>query len=102
MAAQRVVWTPALEGQLVELWQAHPSLYYVALENYHDRNIREKSWTQIAAELQLPVEEVKKRIASLRTQYGKLLKPKAGGSGQKPPTPKQICHLKFPEATIDE
>lgn len=44
------------------------------------------------------VNEVKTRAASLRTQYGKLVKPKASGSGQKPLTPKQrwiLAHLEF-------
>lgn len=54
MAAQRVIWTQAMEAQLVELWQAHPSLFDVASQIYHDRNNREKSWSEIAAQLQLP------------------------------------------------
>ncbi len=49
MAAQRVVWTEEMEGQLVELWQANPSLYDVSSDHYHDRNKRDKSWDAIAA-----------------------------------------------------
>ncbi|KAL3992616.1 interferon gamma receptor 1 [Sarotherodon galilaeus] len=103
MAVQRIVWTQAMEAQLVELWQAHPSLFDVASKNYHDRNKRDRSWMEIAAQLQLPVNEVKTRVASLRTQYGKLLKPKPSGSGQKPPTPKQtwiLKHLDFLKAHV--
>ncbi|CAI5660123.1 unnamed protein product [Oreochromis niloticus] len=103
MAAQRIVWTQAMEAQLVELWQAHPSLFDVASKDYHDRNKRDRSWMEIAAQLQLPVNEVKTRVASLRTQYGKLLKPKPSGSGQKPPTPKQtwiLKHLDFLKAHV--
>ncbi|CAI5661128.1 uncharacterized protein LOC112842915 [Oreochromis niloticus] len=103
MAAQRIVWTQAMEAQLVELWQAHPSLFDVASKNYHDRNKRDRGWMEIAAQLQLPVNEVKTRVASLRTQYGKLLKPKPSGSGQKPPTPKQtwiLKHLDFLRAHV--
>ncbi|KAL3971397.1 fumarate hydratase, class II [Sarotherodon galilaeus] len=103
MAAQCIVWTQAMEAQLVELWQAHLSLFDVASKNYHDRNKRDRSWMEIAAQLQLPVNEVKTRVASLRTQYGKLLKPKPSGSGQKPPTPKQtwiLKHLDFLKAHV--
>lgn len=49
------------------------------------------------------VNEVKTRVASLRTQYGKLIKPKASGSGQKPLTPKQqwiLQHLDFLRAHV--
>ncbi|KAL3976395.1 hypothetical protein ACER0C_022281 [Sarotherodon galilaeus] len=97
MAVQRIVWTQAME----ELWQAHLSLFDVASQNYHDRNKRDRSWMEIAAQLQLPVNEVKTRVASLQTQYSKLLKP--SGSGQKPPTPKQIWilkHLDFLKAHV--
>lgn len=40
------------------------------------------------------VKEVKTRVASMRTQFGKLLKPKASGSGQKSTTPKQMWLMK--------
>ncbi|XP_055020895.1 uncharacterized protein LOC129412059 [Boleophthalmus pectinirostris] len=92
-----------MEAQLIELWQTHPSLFDVASQGYHDRNRREKSWEDIAAQLQLPVNEVKTRMTSLRTQYGKLLKPKPSGSGQKPLTSKQtwiLQHLDFLKAHV--
>ncbi|XP_038153207.1 uncharacterized protein LOC119791263 isoform X2 [Cyprinodon tularosa] len=98
MAAVRVRWSQSTEERLVELWKAHPSLFDVASKSYHDRRKREKSWEAIAVQLQLPANEVKTRVASLRTQYGKLLKPKPSGSGHKPLTPKQkwiLRHLDF-------
>lgn len=54
MTARRIVWTEEMEGQLVELWQANPSLYDVSSDHYHDRSKREKGWTDIAAELHVP------------------------------------------------
>ncbi|KAM4565474.1 uncharacterized protein V3H82_014502 isoform 2-T2 [Fundulus diaphanus] len=98
MAGTRVTWSQSTEEQLVELWRAHPSLYDVGSQSYHNRSKREKSWGKIATQLHLPVNEVKTRVASLRTQYGKLMKPKPSGSAQKPLTPKQkwiIKHLDF-------
>ncbi|KAK5848786.1 hypothetical protein PBY51_008479 [Eleginops maclovinus] len=77
---------------------AGTSLLDVASQSYHDRNNRDKSWMAIATQLQLPVNEVKTRVASLRTQFGKLIKPKPSGSGQKTLTPKQqwiLQHLDF-------
>ena len=53
-AVQRVIWTQAMEAQLVELWKAHPSLFDVASQNYHDHNNRENSWIYTAAQSQLP------------------------------------------------
>ncbi|XP_015248611.1 PREDICTED: uncharacterized protein LOC107096463 [Cyprinodon variegatus] len=95
MAAVRVRWSKSTEKQLVELWKAHPCLFDVASQSYYDRKNREKSWEAIAHQLQLPVNEVKTRVTSLRTQYGKLLKakPRRGG-GRKPLTPKQKWILK--------
>ncbi|XP_035988178.1 uncharacterized protein LOC110367769 isoform X12 [Fundulus heteroclitus] len=98
MAGTRVTWSQSTEEQLVELWRAHPSLFDVGSQSYHNRTKREKSWGEIANQLQLPVNEVKTRVASLRTQYGKLLKPKPSGRGQRPLTPKQkwiLKHLDF-------
>ncbi|XP_049323079.1 uncharacterized protein LOC125806764 [Astyanax mexicanus] len=95
---QRVVWTEDLETSLVELWQQHSCLYDLSSSSYHDRQAREKRWQEIAGVLQLPANEVKTRAASFRTQYGKLLKPKPSGSGQKPLTSKQqwiLTHLDF-------
>ncbi|KAL1260088.1 hypothetical protein QQF64_007915 [Cirrhinus molitorella] len=103
MATRHVVWNEVMEAKLVELWQQHTSLFDVSSSTYHDRNAREKGWDKIATELQLPVNEVKTRVASLRTQYGKLIKPKPSGSGQKPLTFKQnwiLRHLNFLKAHV--
>lgn len=49
------------------------------------------------------VNEVKTRAASLRTQYGKLIRAKPSGSGQKPLASKQnwiLQHLDFLKAHV--
>lgn len=83
------VWTQALEQNLIELWQQHECLYDVANEMYHNRAEKEKRWTEVASALQQPVEEVKTRAVSLRTQFVRLVKPKPSGSDNKPLTPRQ-------------
>ncbi|KAK7918607.1 hypothetical protein WMY93_009891 [Mugilogobius chulae] len=90
--------TEIMEARLVELWQFHACLYDVSSSTYHDRYARLKSLEEIANELHLTVNEVKVKLASLRTQYGKLIRPKASGSGHKPLSSKQqwiVRHLEF-------
>ncbi|KAF4115304.1 hypothetical protein G5714_002793 [Onychostoma macrolepis] len=87
--ASKKVWTEEMEEHLIELWQEHECLYDISTEMYHNRAEKEKRWTEIANALQQPVEDVKTRAVSLRTQYCRLLKPKPSGSGNKPMTPRQ-------------
>ncbi|XP_076862889.1 uncharacterized protein LOC143514949 [Brachyhypopomus gauderio] len=88
-AAPGVRWTSVLEDKFVELWQQYPCLFDIASREYHDRVRKERSWRDIAEAIQLPVGEVQTKAASLRTQYGKLLRPQASGSGDKELTARQ-------------
>ncbi|XDV11462.1 hypothetical protein PO909_000400 [Leuciscus waleckii] len=85
----RKQWTQDLEQNLIELWQEHECLYDVGHEMYHNRSEKEKKWTEITNALKQPVEDIKTRAISLRTQYCRLQKPKPSGSGSKPLTPRQ-------------
>ncbi|XP_076015487.1 uncharacterized protein LOC143007874 [Genypterus blacodes] len=91
----RVKWTLEMEGKLVELWQENECLFDVSSKEFHIREEKEKRWAAIAAALGRPVNEVKTRATSLRTQFTRLLKPKSGGSGDTGLTPKQIWILEM-------
>ncbi|XP_052001269.1 uncharacterized protein LOC127656829 [Xyrauchen texanus] len=83
------MWTVHMEERLIALWSHYAYLYDISDMLYHDRPLKEKKWLEIAAELNIPVEDVKQRAGSLRTQYSRLLKPRPSGSGGKPLTSKQ-------------
>lgn len=87
--SSRVRWTAELEDILVDLWQDHECLYNVSSKNDHNHYDKDKSWGEIAAVLSIPVEEVKTRVTTLRTQYTKLLKSQPSGSGEKCLTSRQ-------------
>ncbi|XP_048838557.1 uncharacterized protein wu:fb74b10 [Brienomyrus brachyistius] len=87
--ARRSGWTQEMEESLVELWQEHQCLFVVSDDLYHNRAEKEKRWTEIANSLQRPVEDVKTRAVSLRTQYSRMIKPKPSGSRNKPLTLRQ-------------
>ncbi|KAL2088611.1 hypothetical protein ACEWY4_015510 [Coilia grayii] len=71
------------------MWQQYPSLYDVSAREYHDRAKKEKCWQDIALALGQPVVDLQTKAASLRTQYGKLLRPKPSGTGYSVSTPRQ-------------
>nr|XP_055049237.1 uncharacterized protein LOC129434331 [Misgurnus anguillicaudatus] len=94
MAHQKVRWMSEMEDQLVDLWQHCECLYNVSCKEYHNRNDKERNWAEIAAALEIPVEEVKTRATTLRTQFSKLLKSKPSGASEKPLTSKQRWLMK--------
>ncbi|XDV47030.1 hypothetical protein PO909_016779 [Leuciscus waleckii] len=94
MAHQKVRWTSEMEDQLVDMWQHRECLYKVSCKEYHNRNDKERKWAEIAAALEIPVEEVKTRATTLRTQFSKLLKTKPSGTFEKPLTSKQRWLMK--------
>ena len=50
-AIPRILWTPAMEERLVQLWQEHQCLFNISCKNYHNRLAKEKSWNAIAQAL---------------------------------------------------
>ncbi|XP_077052052.1 uncharacterized protein LOC143747045 [Siphateles boraxobius] len=87
-------WSYEMEERFVELWQQYSCLYDVSSREYHDRIQKEKCWRTIAETLQQPTGEVQTKAASLRTQYGKVLRSKPSGSGDKELTSRQKWILK--------
>ncbi|XP_033466660.2 uncharacterized protein LOC117246795 [Epinephelus lanceolatus] len=85
----RTNWSIEKENRLLQLWQQHNCLYDLSADRFHDRLEREKRWAEIASALELPVEDVKVRATSLRTQYSRLVKPLASGRKKKPITGRQ-------------
>ncbi|XP_037611162.1 uncharacterized protein wu:fb74b10 [Sebastes umbrosus] len=86
--AVRTTWSVEKEDKFVELWQQHDCLYDSA-DRYSDRLEREKKWSEIATALELPVQEVKIRATTLRTQYSRLVKPRCSGRKMRPMTARQ-------------
>lgn len=76
---------------LVLLYQQHPCLYVQKSEDYHNRDKRLKALQTIAQQLhelcgyEIAIDVIKKKIASLRTQYleqiNKIQKSKSSGVG---------------------
>ncbi|XP_016295371.1 uncharacterized protein LOC107653215 [Sinocyclocheilus anshuiensis] len=83
------LWTPEAEETLIELWQESACLYDISSADYHNREEKDKRWKEVADALQMPALAVATRVASLRTQYSRLRKPKPNGSEKKPLTMRQ-------------
>ncbi|XP_070708408.1 uncharacterized protein [Pempheris klunzingeri] len=71
----RAAWPVEKEDVFFELWRQHECLYNVGAKKFCSQLEKEKKWAEIAAVLEIPVEAVKMRASSLRTQYSKLVKP---------------------------
>ncbi|KAK7132819.1 hypothetical protein R3I93_019151 [Phoxinus phoxinus] len=82
-------WTRQAEETLIELWQESACLYDISDADYHNREEKDRRWKEVADALQMPAEAVATRVASLRTQYARLRKPKPSGSEVKPLTLRQ-------------
>ncbi|TKS90226.1 hypothetical protein D9C73_024357 [Collichthys lucidus] len=101
--AGRTKWTEETEDALVEWWQRYECLYNMSSDTFHKKPEKERCWEEIAAALHMPVEDVKVRAASLRTQYSRLLKPLRSGRKKRATTPRQqkiLTSLKFLEKHI--
>lgn len=85
----RTTWSVEKEDKFIELWQQHDCLYNVSSDRFYDRMEKEKKWCQIAAALNVSVEDVKIRATSLRTQFARLVKPQGSGSKKKAMTGRQ-------------
>ncbi|XP_024859936.1 uncharacterized protein LOC108231246 isoform X2 [Kryptolebias marmoratus] len=93
MASRKHMWANK-EVRFVKLWQQQECLYDISSKDYHNRSKKERAWREISEELQIQMREVVTRAASLRTQYGKLVHPRPGGSGDKELTSRQKWILK--------
>ena len=75
-----------------------PVLYDRSLKDFKDKNKKSNCWKAIAEKVGQPVDQVKRRYKSIRTQFGKYLKSRKGksgsGSGDVPIDPKYE-HLRW-------
>ncbi|XP_072176062.1 uncharacterized protein [Diadema setosum] len=76
-------WNHFKEDRLVEWWNEHDYLYDNSHKQYTDRMAKETAVTEIAAELKVTPAHIRKRMLSLRTQYGKIARAHLNGSKTK-------------------
>ncbi|KAF0714936.1 MADF domain-containing protein, partial [Aphis craccivora] len=68
---------------LIELLKKYPELYNYTLKSYSKRNITDKAWNEVAAEVKLTVNECKEKWKNLRSAFVRHMKPPASGSSSK-------------------
>ena len=78
--------------EFMEIIREFPTIYNRSLKDFKDRNKKSSCWKAIAEMVGQPVDQVKRRYESIRTQFGKYLKSRKGksgsGSGDVPIDPK--------------
>ena len=84
--------------EFMEIIREFPTIYNRSLKDFKDRNKKSNCWKAIAEKVGQPVDQVKRRYESIRTQFGKYLKSRKGksgsGSGDVPIDPKYE-HLRW-------
>ena len=66
------------EDAIIEFLQNHPEIYNKEHERYTDKYHKEALWVEIATELKLDANDVKRWYTSKRTTFGKVSKNKSG------------------------
>ena len=66
------------EDAIIEFLQNHPEIYNKEHERYADKYHKEALWVEIATELKLDANDVKRWYTSKRTTFGKVSKNKSG------------------------
>ncbi|GBP28785.1 hypothetical protein EVAR_19829_1 [Eumeta japonica] len=61
-------WTRGNIFKLIELYRSHPSLWNPHRSDHKDRDKRERKLEYIAQQMNMPIEEVVRKIRNLRTQ----------------------------------
>lgn len=84
--------------EFMEIIREFPIVYNRSLKDFKDRNKKSNCWTAISEKVGQPIDQVKRRYESIRTQFGKYLKSRKGrsgsGSGDIPLDPKYE-HLRW-------
>ena len=84
--------------EFIEIIRKFPTIYNRSLKSFKDRNKKPNCWKAISEKVGQPVDKVKRRYESIRTQFGKNLKSRKGksgsGSGDVPIDPKYE-HLRW-------
>ena len=65
----------------MEIIREFPTMYDSSLKDFKDRNKKSNCWKAMAERLDQPVDQIKSRYGSIRTQFGKYLKARKGKSG---------------------
>ena len=66
------------EDAIIEFLKNHPEIYNKEHERYADKYHKEALWVEIATELKLDANDVKRWYTSKRTTFGKVSKNKSG------------------------
>ena len=86
------------DAEFMEIIREFPTIYNRSLKDFKDRNKISNCWKAVAEKVGQPVDQVKRRYESIRTQFGKYLKSRKGksgsGSGDVPLDPKYE-HLRW-------
>lgn len=67
--------------KFMEIIREFPTVYNRSLKEFKDRNKKSNCWKAIAEKVGQPIDQVKRRYESIRTQFGKYLKSRKGRSG---------------------
>ena len=82
----------------MEIIREFPTIYVQSMKDFKDRNKKSNCWKAIAERLDQPVDQIKSRYESTRTQFGKYLKARIGKSGvgrSEIPTDSRWEHLRW-------
>lgn len=94
-AYQRTGFDEEEEEKLIELVKLYPCIYDVSSHDYKDRNLKNKSWNEIAGNLSKNVIVCKKKWKNIRDFYGRTKKSLPTGSGANPSQAKRLDLLSF-------
>ncbi|XP_074657145.1 uncharacterized protein LOC141910311 [Tubulanus polymorphus] len=83
-------WTEQRELDLIVFWEAYPCLYDHTSPEYSKREARVAALDSISTAIGIPVNKIKTRMTSLRTQYTKTQNAPPSGSRRKTPSKKDV------------
>ena len=67
--------------ELMDIIQEYPTIYNFSSRDFKDKTKKQNCWKAVAKCMNEPVDVVKKRYESIRTQFSKYLKKRKGASG---------------------
>lgn len=63
------IWTAEQVIRLIQLYEARPVLWNVQYSGYKSCKVKSRAWHAISNKFQLPVDEVKRKLANLLSSY---------------------------------
>ena len=67
--------------ELMDIIQEYPTIYNRSSRDFKDKTKKQNCWKAVAKRMNEPVDVVKRRYESIRTQFSKYLKKRKGASG---------------------